>query len=153
LEVVQTGDRTVVADNEMSAEERLLVDGDEQRLQFGESRLGPGELDAVEDAQVNLTLLETLAEFSGIAAGDKLAAHAGLSLQQRLEWPHDDLHQRFRRIAKQTGNQADADRLRRPGRGTRAERRQRQDQSEGRKYPCRTAPLAASHDFPPFRSS
>src|SRR5262249_40882068 len=52
-EIIYALELAVGTNDQVSAKERLLVDGDEQWFELRELRLGPSELDAVENAQVN----------------------------------------------------------------------------------------------------
>ena len=67
LEVGAGADLAVGPHHQMGAERSGAVDRDDQRLERGIVLMDPGELDAVEDAELNFVVLELAGEVVGVA--------------------------------------------------------------------------------------
>ena len=95
LEVGAARCRAVLAHHQVSVQLAVMADDRDEGLQARVALPRPGELEAVEDPDVDLLFLQLAAQRQRIAAEDELAVHARLRFEQRLEWPHDELHHRL----------------------------------------------------------
>src|SRR5713101_8866460 len=88
VEIGQAFSLEVRTNDQISAKVVLLGYGDHQGLQLRMPEPGPGELDAVKDAELDFVVDQILAQVGVLAVGDDLAGEAGLLLHERSEGLH-----------------------------------------------------------------
>ncbi len=108
-QVGEAGRVAVVADNQVSMQGLLFVDGEHERPQLRILLLRPAEFHAVEDAELQLVFLQALGQVHGVTGHDQLPLDARLRLHERAEGLHDHLHHHVRRIPEEAVHQADPD--------------------------------------------